>query len=393
MHSRKSLLAVLLVAGLAVSACGGGSSSDDGGGDTASANKEPFRIGLVLPATGPLTPNGTGNKEGFDFYWAQNDDSAGGRTVEVIDADDEGKPDVAVTRVQELVEQEQVDVIAGFVSSAAALAARDLAVRTETPLVVTQAATSRLTGEDDSGLVSRVIATFEESMSALTEQAAAEDGVKKIVFMGSDYEAGKDADAAVRETAEANGAEVSNSIFAPLGTQDFAPFLANVGDADAVVAFVGGTDAVRFVQQYEEFGLKGDVPLYGHWSLTVDPLLAEQAAAAEGIVTVQEYSNTIDNAASQDFIEAWTEEFGTAPNAWNEQGYVAAMAIAAALDATDGEASGKELAEAIRAVELDAPRGTVTFDDEGQVEQQLYIAEVRKEGDGFVNALLDSSSN
>jgi branched-chain amino acid transport system substrate-binding protein len=390
--SRKGFTAGLLAAGLAVSACGGGG-DDDGDGGTASANQEPFRIGLVLPATGPLTPNGTGNKEGFDFFWAQNDNTAGGRPVEVIDADDEGKPDVAVTRVQELVEQEQVDVIAGFVSSAAALAARDLAVRTDTPLVVTQAATSRLTGEDDSGLVSRVIATFEESMSALTEHATTEDDVQNIVFLGSDYEAGKDADAAVRATAEANGAEVTSSIFAPLGTQDFAPFLANVGEADAVIAFFGGTDAVRFVQQYEEFGLKEQVPLYGHWSLTVDPLLAEQGDAAEGVVTVQEYSNTIDNAASQGFIEAWTEEFGSAPNAWNEQGYVAAMAIAAALEATDGEASGSDLAEAIRSVELDAPRGTVTFDDEGQVVQELYIAEVRQEGDGFVNALLDSSSN
>ena len=390
MLSRKGFTAVLLAAGLAVSACGG--SSDDAGA-TASGNQDPFRIGLVLPATGPLTPNGTGNKEGFDFYWAQNDNSAGGRTVEVIDADDEGKPDVAVTRVQELVEQENVDVIAGFVSSAAALAARDLAVRTETPLVVTQAATRRLTGEDDSGLVSRVIATFEESMSALTEHAATEDGVKSIVFIGSDYEAGKDADAAVRATAEANGAAVTSSIFAPLGTQDFAPFLANVGDADAVIAFFGGTDAVRFVQQYEEFGLKEQVPLYGHWALTVDPLLAEQGASAKGIVTVQEYSNTIDNPASQEFIKAWTEEFGSAPNAWNEQGYVAAMAIAAALEATDGEATGSDLAKAIRGVKLDAPRGTVTFDDEGQVVQELYVAEVRQEGDGYVNALLQSGSN
>jgi branched-chain amino acid transport system substrate-binding protein len=389
--ARRSLTAVLLAAGLSVAACGGG---DGGGGDTASGgDQEPFTIGLVLPATGPLTPNGAGNKEGFDFYWATHDNTAGGRSVDIVDADDEGKPDVAVTRVQELVEQEQVDVIAGFVSSAAALAARDLAVRTETPMVVTQAATSKLTGEDDSGLVSRVIATFEESMSFVTEHATAEDGVTDIVFMGSDYEAGKDAERAVRETAEANGAEVTQSIFAPLGTQDFAPFLANVGDADAVVAFFGGTDAVRFVQQYEEFGLKSSVPLYGHWSLTVDPLLAEQGAAAEGITTVQEYSNTIDNAASQEFIDAWTEEFGTAPNAWNEQGYVAAMAIAQALEDTDGQASGAELGEAIRNVELDAPRGTVTFDDEGQVEQQLYIATVRQEGDGFVNALLDAAAN
>jgi branched-chain amino acid transport system substrate-binding protein len=166
-----------------------------------------------------------------------------------------------------------------------------------------------------------------------------------------------------------------------------------VGDADAVVAFFGGTDAVRFVQQYEEFGLKGQVPLYGHWSLTVDPLLEQEGSAAEGITTVQEYTNTIDNPASQEFVDAWTAEFGSAPNAWNEQGYVAAMAIAQALEDTDGEASGSDLAAAIRGVSLDAPRGTVTFDDEGQVKQQLSIATTRSEGGGFVNALLDAGSN
>jgi branched-chain amino acid transport system substrate-binding protein len=388
--ARRSLTAVLLAAGLTVTACGGG---DDGGGGGSTATQEPVRIGLVLPATGPLTPNGEGNQAGFEFFWDQQDNAAGGRPVEIITADDEGKPDVAVTRVQELIEQEQVDVLAGFVSSAAALAARDLAVRTETPLVVTQAATRRLTGEDDSGLVTRVIATFEESMGALTEHATTEDGVQQILFIGSDYEAGKDAEKAVRATAEKNGATVAQSIFAPLGTQDFAPFLANIGDVDAVVAFFGGTDAVRFVQQYDEFGLKDTTPLYGHWSLTVDPLLEQEADSAEGIVTVQEYSNTIDNPASTSFIESWTAEFGSPPNAWNEQGYVAAMAIAAGIEATDGEAGGADLAAAIRASELDAPRGTVTFDDEGQVEQSLYMATVGREGDGFVNALLGDSSN
>jgi branched-chain amino acid transport system substrate-binding protein len=382
--STRHLAAIAVVAALAVTACGGNAASSDA--DTSA----PLKIGLVLPATGTLTPNGKGNKDGFDFYFAQHQNTVAGRPVQLIDADDEGKPDVAVAKVQELVERENVDVIAGFVSSAAALAARDLAVRTKTPLVVTQAATSKLTA-DESGLVSRVISTFEVTMSALTKSATTDDGRRRIVFMGSDYEAGKDAERAVRTAAEGSRASVVASVFAPLGTQDFAPFLSNIpADTDAVVAFFGGNDAVRFVQQYSDFGLKR-LPLYGHWSLTVDPLLAQEGAAAEGIVTVQEYSRTLDNPASTAFVKAWADAKGSPPNAWNEQGYVAAMAIAAGAEAAPG-ATGAELATAIRASKLDAPRGAVTFDDHGQVQQQLYIASVAPDSAGMVNTLVPNRS-
>jgi branched-chain amino acid transport system substrate-binding protein len=390
--ARRGLSALTIAAALTLAGCGGGS------GDTSTAaadtQKAPVKIGLVLPATGPLTPNGQGNKDGFEFYWDQHAHVAGGHPVQIVNADDEGKPDVAVAKVQELLEKDKVDLLAGFVSSASALAARDLAVRTQTPMVVTQAATSKLTSGDSSGLVSRVIATFEETMSAVTRTAVVDDGVKKIVFMGSDYVAGKDAETAVKATAQSNGATVTKSVFAPLGTQDFAPFLANVtADTDAVVAFFGGTDAVRFVQQYSEFGLKGKTPLYGHWSLTVDPLLVQQGKAAEGLVTVQEYSATIENAASTSFIEAWKAKNGGAvPNAWNEQGYVAAMAIAAGLESSGGAVKGAALAKAIRGAQIDAPRGKVTFDDKGQIVQPLYIARVKVQGSGFVNALDPSKS-
>lgn len=369
-----SAIALMLLAG-----CG------SGGGDAGSNGADdPFKIGLILPATGPLAPNGQGNRQGFEFYWEQQGHKSGERPVEIIFVDSEGKPDTAVAKVQELIEREQVDVIAGFVSSAAAMAARDIAVRTKTPLVVIQAATSKLT-EQPTPLVSRVIATFETTMSILTEHAITKDGVKRIVFIGSDYEAGKDAEKAVRSVAEQHGATVVRSLFAPLGTQDFGPFLGNVPtDADAALAFFGGTDAVRFVQQYHQFGLSQKLPLYGHWALTVDPLLVQEGAAAEGIVTVQEYAHTVSNAANDTFKQAWSAKFGAQPNAWNEQGYVAAQVIDAALKAQPN-ATGEELGKAIQAVKLDAPRGSVSFDDHGQLTQPIYIAKVTRSADGFVN--------
>lgn len=184
------------------------------------------------------------------------------------------------------------------------------------------------------------------------------------------------------------------SIYAPLGTQDFAPFLANIpSDADAAIAFFGGTDATRFTQQFDQFGWKAKLPLYGHWSLTVDPLLAQEGKSAEGITTVQEYTSAIDNATNKKFVEDWKAAHnGTPPNAWNSQGYTAAMVIAAALESTKGKASGEELGKAVRAVKVDAPLGKVTFNSNGGIVAPIYYAVVKASGSGYVNAIVSAPS-
>lgn len=358
---------------------------------TTPANTEPVRISLSLPLTGPLAFNGNANKDGFEFYFKQNGGTAGGRPVEILVTDTTAAPDVAVQLAQTAIERDQVDVLAGYVSSSEALAVRDLAVRAEIPLVVTQAATSQLIVDDDPGsaFVSQLLGTFDTTMPVITQRAI-DDGHTRIVFMGTDFEAGRDSEAAVRATAEANGAEVIESIFAPLGNPDFGPLFGNIpDDADAAVVFFAGADAVRFVEQYKEFGLTGDLPLYSHWALTIEPLLAQQTAeAAVGITVVSEYSPTIDNPTNAAFVEAWQAEFGFVPSGWNIQGYTAAMAIDEALKANPN-ATGADLAAAIHAVELDAPQGSVSFADNGRMLAPIYIARVEDTTDGLRNVIID----
>ena len=54
-------------------------------------------------------------------------------------------------------------------------------------------------------------------------------------------------------------------IYPPLGTTDFAPYIAKlapyVGKADRAWAFFTGGDAIRFVNQYDEYGLKDKLKL------------------------------------------------------------------------------------------------------------------------------------
>jgi branched-chain amino acid transport system substrate-binding protein len=213
-------------------------------------------------------------------------------------------------------------------------------------------------------------------MMPFTRYVVRKKHVSKIIFMGSDYSAGRDAEQAVKDAAGQVGAQVVQSVFAPLGTTDFGPYLSKVDASagQAVVAFFGGTDAVNFVRQYQSFGLKGKLPLYGHWALNIGPIGTAQGAAGTDITTVTEYESTIKNPQNAAFVKQWRKVMKTEPNGWNVQGYAAAAAIATAIKATNGSDDGDRLGAALHDVKLKLPQGPLRFDSKGQVLPPFYVA-------------------
>src|SRR5580765_6249831 len=84
---------------------------------------DPFKIGLILPLTGPFASTGRQIEAACRLYMARNGDTVAGRKVE-------------------LVVQEHVNVLAGFGLTPLALAAAPVATEAKVPMVVMAAATS-----------------------------------------------------------------------------------------------------------------------------------------------------------------------------------------------------------------------------------------------------------
>ena len=80
----------------------------------ASAQADTFKIGLVLPMTGPFASTGKQIDAAVKLYLAQNGDKVAGKKVQVILKDDTGTPDVTKRLAQELVVNDKVQVLAGF---------------------------------------------------------------------------------------------------------------------------------------------------------------------------------------------------------------------------------------------------------------------------------------
>ena len=64
-------------------------------------------------------------KRGWELYWEQNGNTAGGVTVETVFEDDTGDPGVALTKAQRLVEEEGVQFVAGPILANTAYAVAD----------------------------------------------------------------------------------------------------------------------------------------------------------------------------------------------------------------------------------------------------------------------------
>src|SRR5258708_2944777 len=79
--------------------------------------QEKLKIGLVLTLSGPAASLGQQVRNSFELAVKDLGGKMAGRDVEIVIADDELKPDVAVTKVKGLLERDKVDFIVGPIFS------------------------------------------------------------------------------------------------------------------------------------------------------------------------------------------------------------------------------------------------------------------------------------
>ncbi|SDD31316.1 branched-chain amino acid transport system substrate-binding protein [Geodermatophilus telluris] len=375
-------------------ACGGGSlGGDSGGGDSGGGGGEgggTIRVGLVIPQAGVYTPLGEDMQQGWDLWLEQNDGRMGDYQVETVVADEGEGPDTGVPAIQRLLQEEQVDVVVGIVNSATALGAAEQFTEAQKLLIVANAGAGAITGDAASPYVWRTSFTNAQVASAMGQHLA-EEGVGPVYVMAPDYAAGQEVVAGFTEAFEAGGGTVAGQALTPFGTtQDYQPFLSGIRDSGAAATFVfySGAEAVSFVQQYDAFGLKDAVPLYGSGFLTEGSVLEAQGQSAVGVQTTLHYSTEIDNEANTEFVEAYEAAYDEPPTVFGMTTYDTANVLADALAEAEG-LTGDQLSEALDGLgEIeDSPRGPWSFN--GQTpEQSIYLREVTDEGGTLVNSVV-----
>lgn len=364
-------------------------------GASLAQGRPPVKVGLLLSYTGVLSVQAQDTTRGFELGLAKAGGKAGGRDVQVIKEDTEAKPDVGLTKIKKLLDRDRADFVIGPVSSAVGLAIRNYVHEQGVPLIIPVAFTRALTAPPlASPAMFRLVETTDQSNFSMGSWMMKHTKHRKVIVMSSDFVAGRHSVEAFMAAYRAAGGEVVKEIYAPLGTADFAPYLAQAGSlkADAVYAWFAGADAIRFVKQYREYGLSDRLPLTGYNVLADDTILPAIGDTALGILSVGAYSATIDTPENKAFVRDYHERFRAWPSRYSETGFVAAQLIATVAESLGGDVSDRaKVRDALKRAmtKIKPPRGPMEFDAHQQVITPIYVMKVEKQGSQLVNAIVD----
>ena len=357
----------------------------------ASAQGSPFKIGLLLPMTGPFASTGRQVDNGVRLYMAQFGDTVAGRPIQVILKDDTGAPDITKRLAQELVVNDKVDVLAGFGLTPLALATAPIATQSKTPMVVMAAATSIIT--QASPFIVRTSMTLPQVTLGVAEWAP-KNGIRKVVSLVTDYGPGIDAEKTFRERFLLNGGQMLAELRVPLRNPDYAPFLQKVRDLkpDALFVFVPAGAGVALLKQFAERGLdKAGIKLIGEGSVADDEFLNDIGDVALGLVTSHPYSASHNSPANRKFVEAFMKQSnGIRPNFFGVAAYDGMRVIYEAIKATKGKGDGQALVDAMKGQIFESPRGPIYIDAQTRdIVQNVYIRRVERVNGQLYNMEFD----
>jgi branched-chain amino acid transport system substrate-binding protein len=309
--------------------------------------------------------------------------------VEIIKRDSKNPSGAeAKTAVQELITQEKVDILAGFIYSPDAIASAALVTEARKPMIIMNAGTAWITNL--SPMISRVSFSMWHAGYAMGEASAKQMKAKTAVIGYTDYPPGKDSLDAFKRAFEGAGGKVIDEI--PMGgpgqVPDFTPFFQRAKDKKPDVFFVfvpAGDHTLAVMKTYGALGMrKAGIKLVGPGDITQDIKLQAMGDDAVGLITTHHYNADLDNPINKRFVEAWRKSFGptTTPDFMGVQGYDGMALIAHIVTTLKGKIDPDGAINALRGWKFNSPRGPISIDPRTRdIVMNEYISElVKKDG-------------
>jgi len=358
---------------------------------SSSQAKDPIKLGFFAPLTGFAAQTGRDMLSGVELYMKQAGPEVAGRKIELITEDSEAKPAVALTKVRKLVEKDGCHVVFGGLMASTGYALQPYVDGKKVPTNYPVMAPDDLTQRHLAHWIIRTGWTSSQPSHPFGEYAYKELGLRKIVTIGFDYAFGWEVIGGFQQTFEKAGGRIIQKLWAPVGTQDYGPFLGKIDkNADAVFALFFGAGALQFVKQYQDYGLKDKMPLLGGGTTTDEHVLPSMGDEAIGTITALHYSAALDNPANLAFTKAFRALAGKSASYYSENAYDGAKWIVESIKSINGAVENKDqLLEAMKTFRLkDAPRGDFVLDNYGNPIQNIYIRKVERVNGELQNTVI-----
>ena len=342
--------------------------------------QDKLKIGFLSTLSGPPAVIGQQLRNGFLLGVKDHGGKLGGREADVIVADDELKPDVAVAKVKAFVERDKVDFVVGPVFSNMLIAIMKPVTDSGTFLISPNAGTSNFAGKECNP--NFFVTSYQNDQNHEVPGKYAQDsGIKTAFIMAPNYQAGKDALTGFKRYFKG---EVLDEVYVPLNQLDYSAELSRIAAAkpEAIFVFLPGGMGVNFVKQFRQAGLADKIKFLSAFTVDEATLPAQQDAAL-GFFGGANWAPNLDNPQNKAFVAAFEKEYGAVPGSYAFQAYDAAQLIDSAVTAVKGNLADKDaLRSALKKGDFKSLRGNFKFGNNHYPIQDFYLVKVAKRPDG-----------
>ena len=360
---------ILVTAALGAGLIAGGASAQD------------LKIVLIAGKTGPLEAYAKQTEEGLKLgfeYATQGKMTIDGRKIVLIVKDDQTKPDVAKTLLQQAYEDDKADIAIGTTSSAAALAMLPVAEEFKKILLIEPAVADQITGDKWNRYVFRTARN--SSQDAISNAVAIGKPGVTVATLAQDYAFGRDGVAAFKAALAKTGATLAAEEYAPTNTTDFTAPAQRLFDAlkdkpgrKIIWVIWAGPSPMTKLQDMNpgRFGI--ELSTGGN----ILPAMAgfKTLPGMEGATYY--YYEIPKNPVNDWLVTEHKKRFNTPPDFFTAGGFASAMAIVAAVTKAKSTDTEKLIA-AMEGLEFDTPKGKMMFRKEDhQALQSMYHFKIK----------------
>lgn len=362
--------------------------------------EDTIKIGVLVALEGVFAAGGADGVRNVELAVEQAGGMAGGKKIELVVAPSDTTPDTAVRQARKLIEQDGVDIILGPLSGSEGIAMRDYAKTVPDKTIINGISGAlETTWVDPAPNFFRFNLDGSQWGSGLGSYVVKEKGWNKVATVAADYSFGYTNFLGFAVDFCRAGGEIVERFWVPLGSSDFGGVIAAMpDDIDAIYLGVGGTDAINFLNQYEQAG--AETNLIGGTIMADQTVLTSKGRAKDALIgtpTSGPLATDDPSPAWQAYVKAYQDAFPESerfpsPSLFGVGYYVAALAAIQGINEVGGDLGDGQvkLREALSTKPLDTPLGTVTLNENRQASGSVFITEVVDDGAGGLKVELKS---
>jgi len=356
----------------------------------------PLVIGHILDLTGAESSSGLLCQRSFNFAVEALGGKFAGREIQIIEGDAGGNAGTALEWAKRMVEEYHVEAIFGPTQMGEKTQVASYVAEAGVPLVLYNPTPPNLLASENPWLVG-VGGSSAQSPSVMADYSYNVLGIRKVHTIYMDNAGGMAFIKPFVSAFEALGGTIVSAQGCPVPTADFAPYFANMtDDADAIVSWTSGSDAINLLTAWYDAGLSDKLPIVApfnagfldyHVMEAIDGRNPAITAAIEGTYVPIAYVYNTGTPENEEFVSMWREKFGEVPPGGNLPGdiFQSVLVFKTAVEDLGGTTTPETLLNALFSVDITGPVGHVNFNNAQVATRDIHIVQVTRLEDKSFN--------